>query len=91
MSVLETFVHDPLVEWAGKGKNHSSSGTSSLTNAKAKAIMSNISARLDGKVVGVGAAPSLPLSEEGQAQRLISDATSLENLSRMYIWWMPWM
>jgi serine/threonine-protein kinase ATR len=52
--------------------------------------MSNIEARLQGVVVGVGAAPSLPLSVEGQAHRLIQEAVSLENLGRMYIWWMPW-
>lgn len=54
-----------------------------------KAI-SNIKARLEGIMVGVGAAPSLPLSIEGQAQRLIEEAISLENLSKMYIWWMAW-
>lgn len=45
--------------------------------------------RLEGVVVGVGAAPSLPLSTAGQARRLIEEAVSLENLSKMYIWWMP--
>lgn len=40
-------------------------------------------------MVGVGAAPSLPLSTAGQARRLIEEAVSLENLSKMYIWWMP--
>lgn len=31
-------------------------------------------------------APSLPLSVEGQAHRLISEAASKENLGMMYIW-----
>jgi serine/threonine-protein kinase ATR len=57
---------------------------------QAHRAMSNIEARLQGVVVGVGAAPSLPLSVEGQAHRLIQEAVSLENLGRMYIWWMPW-
>lgn len=52
--------------------------------------ISNIEARLQGVVVGVGAAPSLPLAVEGQARRLISEAVSLKNLGKMYIWWMPW-
>ena len=52
--------------------------------------IANIKARLQGVVVGVGAAPSLPLSVEGQANQLIAEAVSHENLGRMYIWWMPW-
>jgi serine/threonine-protein kinase ATR len=42
-------------------------------------------------VVGVNAAPSLPLSVEGQARRLIAEAVSHKNLGKMYIWWMPWL
>jgi serine/threonine-protein kinase ATR len=52
--------------------------------------IANIEARLQGVVVGVGAAPSLPLSVEGQAHRLIAEAVSHTNLSQMYIWWMAW-
>ena len=62
----------------------------SRANAKGVANLKNVEARLNGKVVGVGAAPSLPLSAEGQAQRLIADATAVDNLARMFIWWMPW-
>ncbi|PKA50257.1 Serine/threonine-protein kinase ATR [Apostasia shenzhenica] len=86
MSVLETFIHDPLVEWT---KSHKSSGTE-VQNPHAQRAMSNIKARLEGVVVGVGAAPSLPLAVEGQARRLIAEAVSHKNLGKMYIWWMPW-
>lgn len=40
--------------------------------------------------MGVRSIPSLPLSCEGQAHRLISEAADKENLGSMYIWWMPW-
>ncbi|XP_042464961.1 serine/threonine-protein kinase ATR-like isoform X2 [Zingiber officinale] len=86
MSVLETFLHDPLVEWT---KSHKSSGVE-VQNPHAQRAISNIKARLQGIVVGVGAAPSLPLAVEGQAQRLIEEAISLKNLGKMYIWWMAW-
>ncbi|KAF8405476.1 hypothetical protein HHK36_010382 [Tetracentron sinense] len=86
MSVLETFIHDPLVEWT---KSHKSSGVE-VQNPHAQRAMSNIEARLQGVVVGVGAAPSLPLAVEGQARRLIAEAVSHKNLGKMYIWWMPW-
>ncbi|KAL2323977.1 hypothetical protein Fmac_023035 [Flemingia macrophylla] len=86
MSVLETFIHDPLVEWT---KSHKSSGVE-VQNPHAQRAISNIEARLQGVVVGVGAAPSLPLAVEGQARRLIAEAVSHKNLGKMYIWWMPW-
>ncbi|CAO2815672.1 unnamed protein product [Amaranthus hypochondriacus] len=86
MSVLETFIHDPLVEWT---KSHKSSGVE-VQNPHAQRAISNIEARLQGIVVGVAAAPSLPLAVEGQARRLIAEAISHKNLGKMYIWWMPW-
>ncbi|XP_074371417.1 serine/threonine-protein kinase ATR [Apium graveolens] len=86
MSVLETFIHDPLVEWT---KSHKSSGVE-VQNPHAQRAISNIEARLQGVVVGVRAAPSLPLAVEGQARRLIAEAVAHENLGKMYIWWMPW-
>ncbi|KAJ0077574.1 hypothetical protein Patl1_35888 [Pistacia atlantica] len=86
MTVLETFIHDPLVEWT---KSHKSSGVE-VQNPHAQRVISNIQARLQGFVVGVGAAPSLPLGVEGQARRLIAEAVSHRNLGKMYIWWMPW-
>ena len=32
----------------------------------------------------------LPLSVSGQVHRLIAEATSLEKLAAMYVWWMAW-
>ncbi|KAK3006551.1 hypothetical protein RJ639_017706, partial [Escallonia herrerae] len=78
MSVLETFIHDPLVEWT---KSHKSSGIE-VQNPHAQRAISNIEARLQGVVVGVGAAPSLPLAVEGQARRLIAEAVSHKNLGK---------
>ncbi|GER42368.1 serine/threonine-protein kinase ATR [Striga asiatica] len=79
MSVLETFIHDPLVEWT---KHHKSSGVE-VQNPHAQRAISNMEARLQGVVVGVGAAPSLPLAVEGQALRLIAEAVSLKNLGKI--------
>ena len=33
----------------------------------------------------------LPLSVEGQAHKMIAEATSSENLVQMYVGWMPWI
>lgn len=82
MAVLETFVHDPLVEWTKAQERGNTE--------KPRHSLQKISSRLAGVVVGVGAAPSPPLSPQGQARRLVEEATSRENLARMFIWWMPY-
>ena len=79
MSVLETFVHDPLVEWTRRAPV-TKVIRALVLQRKAKAALENIGARLEGVAVGVGYAPSLPLSTSGQVRRLIEEATSLFNL-----------
>ncbi|KAL0029509.1 hypothetical protein WJX79_000191 [Trebouxia sp. C0005] len=88
LSVLETLVHDPLVEWVPK---NAKSGAEEQENAMARDAMATIEGRLTGTLLGVSSMPSLPLSTEGQAHRLIEEATDKNNLGQMYIWWMPWL
>lgn len=59
--------------------------------AQARDALVVMEGRLSGTLLGVAATPSLPLSCEGQAARLIAEASDHENLGRMYIWWMPWL
>ena len=85
MGVLETFVHDPLLEWHNvKGQI---GGGADIENQQASRIMRKIERRLCGFIDN----EHLPLSVEGQVQKLVSQATSQENLAHMYIWWMPWL
>ncbi len=58
--------------------------------AQAKDALATIEGRLTGTLLGVSSQPSLPLSVEGHAARLMEEAMDHENLGRMYIWWMPW-
>ena len=90
MSVLDTFVHDPLVEWTDTPGRAGGRAPREQDNPFAVQALENIQSRLSGVVVGVDAAPSLPLSPEGQTDRLIAEATDKRNLGDMYIWWMPW-
>ena len=43
--------------------------------------------RLKGTLLGVSSQPCMPLSVEGQAHRLIEEASNKDNLGMMYIWW----
>lgn len=105
MTCAETFLHDPLVEWtkpargaaaaaagaaAGGGAAAAAEDAGEAENPMAKDALATIEGRLSGTLLGVAAAPSLPLSCEGQAARLIQEAVDKENLGSMYIWWMPW-
>jgi len=73
MSVLETFVHDPLLEWTRADRRGAAAAAADATQRSSDALQ-RIRSRLEGVVVGVGAAPSLPLSAAGQARRLIEEA-----------------
>ncbi|PNW78179.1 hypothetical protein CHLRE_10g467200v5 [Chlamydomonas reinhardtii] len=95
MTCAETFLHDPLVEWAargqGQGQRPQDGGLGEAENPAAKDALATIEGRLTGTLLGVQSIPTLQLSCEGQAARLISEASDKENLGRMYVWWMPWM
>jgi serine/threonine-protein kinase ATR len=86
LSVLEPFVHDPLVEWRKDARGGGAEGVAAV----AADIMATTEGRLKGTLLGALSAPCSPLGVEGHAHRLIAEATALENLSRMYIWWQAW-
>lgn len=74
MCVLESFIHDPLIEWSKKSKAPNDSlGLSS---------MKRVNQKLEGVIDS-----AIPLTIEGQVNQLILDATSQVNLCQMYIGW----
>lgn len=84
MSVLETFLHDPLCEWSrGKNKAVDADGD----NLKALKSLATINRKLEGNVNNT----RLPLSVPGQVDELINQATSPDNLCQMYIGWAPYL
>jgi serine/threonine-protein kinase ATR len=106
MSVLHTFIYDPLVEWKA-----ATTGTAPAFNP-AHAMGSSVQSlaaqgaahgtafnpnaikildEIEMKLRGQVAKESLPLSVHGQVAALIKDATSLANLAQMYIGWMAWL
>ncbi len=102
MSVLHTFIYDPLVEWKAPA---SSSPSYTLAHATGSSVQSlalqgaahgtafnpnaiKILDEIEMKLRGQVAKESLPLSVHGQVAALIKEATSLANLAQMYIGWM---
>lgn len=86
LSVLNTFLYDPLVEWKKEARRQSSGET---TNELALKILKNVEHRLTGYMSSTMI--HLPLSIEGQVHQLIKESTDLENLARMYIGWAAYM
>ena len=88
MTSAETFLYDPLVDWSSGSGGEKVAETE---NPAAKDALLTIQGRLSGTLLGVLSQPSLPLSCEGHAQRLIIEATDKENLGSMYVWWQAWL
>lgn len=85
MSIVKPFVYDPLVSWSKNAK--SDQGEAEVTNGQAVEHIRNIELRLQGSYKSRGKTYSVPLSCEGQANNLILEATSIDNLSQMYMGW----
>jgi serine/threonine-protein kinase ATR len=88
LSVMDTLLHDPLVEWTRQ--EGTGGGAGERDNPHAKDAMHNLEGRLRGTLLGVRSLPCMPLSVEGHAHRLVQEASSKENLSKMYLWWQAW-
>ncbi|CAK5275112.1 unnamed protein product [Mycena citricolor] len=87
MSVLDAFIHDPLVEWEDEKRRQSRNGVKASANLKslAKNALDPIERKLKGlqdnnKVV----------STSNVVQKLIQEATDAANLAKMYPGWASW-
>ncbi|KAK4058120.1 hypothetical protein OIO90_000859 [Microbotryomycetes sp. JL221] len=95
MSVLETFLHDPLVEWVptarSRTKDHIVDQATHIQN-KAKNSLDPINNKLRGLQV-TSAPSSLGVKEVSvveQVERLIREARNSKNLGSMYVGWCAW-
>jgi hypothetical protein len=87
MSIVETLLHEPLVEWRRQ------SSRSSAANGP-RQLMERVARRLDGFLDLYSVPPqrdTLALNVESQVAKLIHHSSDLDNLSQMYIWWMAWI
>ena len=98
MSALRPFYFDPLVDWVTASSSSTSrrgkaSDGGEIENAKAVETLAAIQKRLDGLVAPkrktnkTGSNINMPLSVAGQVNFLIKEATSVDNLSQMYLGW----
>ncbi|XP_066475341.1 serine/threonine-protein kinase ATR [Tiliqua scincoides] len=94
MSVLKTFLHDPLVEWSKPVRGNTktpANETGEIVNEKAKTHVLDIDQRLQGVIKTRSRVKGLPLSIEGHVHHLIQDATDENLLCQMYVGWAAYM
>ncbi|XP_038156648.1 serine/threonine-protein kinase ATR isoform X1 [Cyprinodon tularosa] len=94
MSVLKTFLHDPLVEWSKPSKGlvkTQANETGEIVNEKAKTHVCEIEQRLQGVIKSRNKVLGLPLSIEGHVHYLIQEATDDKLLCQMYLGWGPYL
>ncbi|OXB83105.1 UNVERIFIED_CONTAM: hypothetical protein H355_016669 [Colinus virginianus] len=94
MSVLKTFLHDPLVEWSKPVKGNTKAQvneTGEVVNEKAKTHVLDIEQRLQGVIKTRNRIKGLPLSIEGHVHYLIQEASDDNLLCQMYMGWAPYM
>ncbi|KHN81046.1 Serine/threonine-protein kinase ATR [Toxocara canis] len=107
LTVLQTFVHDPLLEWVHSevraqqlkqrqgGHGVGLKPCSSMAQQQAQEAIEMIRSRLRGNIVSPiiyrNTFDSLPMSVEGQVGKLIQLASDERVLAKMYIGWCPFL
>ncbi|GAA5902167.1 hypothetical protein JCM6882_006719 [Rhodosporidiobolus microsporus] len=91
-SVLETFMHDPLVEWSYVSKKRDGGSQPEQTKARALEALEPIANKLLGLQVtsDPDSLSAKEVSVEEQVERLIREARDPKNLGSMYVGWTAW-
>ncbi|OCH94317.1 hypothetical protein OBBRIDRAFT_823598 [Obba rivulosa] len=97
MSVLDAFVHDPLVEWEDEkrkldreAQRRNTVRSSVDLRELAKHALQPIEKKLKGIYTTSRERPEKETSTSNLVQMLIQEATSSANLAKMYPGWAPW-
>ena len=82
LTVLSTMRHDPLVEWSKRNVQEDASGVRESDEAEKELE------KVDLKLQGINQLRGpTAMSVEGQVSCLINEATNIQNLCQMYIWY----
>ncbi|KAI9610104.1 hypothetical protein H4Q26_007102 [Puccinia striiformis f. sp. tritici PST-130] len=95
MSVLETFVHDPLVDWMPSVSKRKGvdAPTEEYVAREAKKALEPISRKLTGFQItsSISGKYDRQMSTENQVDSLINEARDNRHLGRMYFGWGPYL
>lgn len=100
MGLLQAIVNDPFIEWT----NSKAPGGAKVANAKRKtpppedaakkqavAAMASVQGKLKGVIAGGKLTPCRQMTVPAQVDFLLNECLDIDNLSRMYIGWLPFL
>lgn len=86
ISNLETFVHDPILDFSKKKTKTTGVSNCSFEETEAIKCLSAVGKKLKGYID-----EGLPLSVEGQVEEFVRQAIDIGNLSQMFIGWAAYL
>jgi phosphatidylinositol kinase/protein kinase (PI-3 family) len=98
MGMLQAIVNDPFIEWT----NSKATGSAKLGRNKPKpvedaakrqavAAMASVQGKLQGVIAGGKLTPCRQMTVSAQVDFLLNESQDIDNLSRMYIGWLPFL
>lgn len=105
LSVLEPFLKDPVIDWKRQRNQQKYQSENADAKRSIKIIDGRLKGIYNLRNPNYRKIPRtdthsvdeddmshiLPMSVEGQVQKMITEATSHENLVQLYVGWMPWL
>jgi phosphatidylinositol kinase/protein kinase (PI-3 family) len=101
MGLLQAIVNDPFIEWmnskaagggkVGRGRLKSSHVAEDAARRQAVAAMASVQGKLQGVIAGGRLTPCRQMTVSAQVDFLLNECQDIDNLSRMYIGWLPFL
>ncbi|KAI3387995.1 hypothetical protein SNEBB_008510 [Seison nebaliae] len=89
LTILRSFIYDPCIGWKSKKGRNQTNNVATIGNELAKEFVTNVENRLNGKIDKQ--LSSIEFPSEKLIQHLIDEATSYDNLSKMFHGWAPFI
>lgn len=101
MGLLQAIVNDPFIEWTnskaaggaktGRGKPKAPTVAEDAAKMQAVAAMASVQGKLQGVIAGGKLTPCRQMTVAAQVDFLLNECQDIDNLSRMYIGWLPFL
>jgi phosphatidylinositol kinase/protein kinase (PI-3 family) len=98
VGLLQAIVSDPFIEWTkssapkiGRNRLKPSGGGEDEANPRALAAMMSVQGKLQGVLAGGKLTPCRQMTVAAQVDYLLNECQDIDNLSRMYIGWLPFL
>jgi phosphatidylinositol kinase/protein kinase (PI-3 family) len=101
IGLLQAILNDPFCEWTvggGSGAKHNRSAkgkterpTSGASNPRALAALAGVQGRIQGVLAGAKLKRCRQMTVDAQVDFLLKEAQEVDNLSRMFIGWLPFL